>query len=209
MKALSFGPNEYGIPYQVCCRVRPLTEVEATAENKVMVEALSEFEVGYLEKKTGHTGWRSFAFDRVWGPQNSQEDVFVDVEPLALSTVEGSHACIFAYGQTGSGKTYTMQGSNEGQEYGISYRVMSKMLDLLNLRVEASMAANDCNGSVESVPTFHYELQLSMIEVYNEEVHDLLRSSGPAVNMEIRKDADGILQVGILSSLHNMGISWG
>ena len=51
-------------------------------------------------------------FDRVWGPDYSQTSVFQDVEPLALSVVDGFNACIFAYGQTGSGKTFTMEGKS-------------------------------------------------------------------------------------------------
>lgn len=46
-------------------------------------------------------------FDRVWGPEASQSDVFFDVEALALSVVDGFNTCIMAYGQTSSGKTYT------------------------------------------------------------------------------------------------------
>jgi len=88
-----------------------------------------------------------------------------------------------------------MQGTHEGQEYGISYRVMSKMLDLLNLRVEASMAGEGEEVSNRVTPAFQYQLQLSMIEVYNEEIRDLLRPSGPGVNLEARRDGEGVLQV--------------
>ena len=48
----------------------------------------------------------------MWGTHATQEQVFIQVEPLALSVVDGYNACIFAYGQTGSGKTHTMVGSS-------------------------------------------------------------------------------------------------
>jgi hypothetical protein len=41
----------------------------------------------------------SSTIDKVWGPDARQRDVFQDVEPMALSVVDGYNACIFAYGQ--------------------------------------------------------------------------------------------------------------
>lgn len=52
--------------------------------------------------------WKSFAFDRVWPADANQVDIFADIEPLVLSTLDGYNACVMAYGQTGSGKTHTM-----------------------------------------------------------------------------------------------------
>lgn len=57
----------------------------------------------------------SFAFDRVFGPQAHQEDLFMAVgKRLLTHTLEGYNSCIFVYGQTGSGKTFTMMGNNSG-----------------------------------------------------------------------------------------------
>jgi Microtubule binding len=85
---------------QVYCRVRPMTISEMQRGYKEIVESLSETEVGCFDSRTNK--WKSFAYDRVWGPDQSQQSVFQDVEPLALSVVEGFNACIFAYGQTGT-----------------------------------------------------------------------------------------------------------
>ena len=85
---------------QVYSRVRPTTLSETKKGCKTVVEALSETELGCFDNRTNK--WKSFAFDRVWGPDQSQQSVFQDVEPLALSVVDGYNACIFAYGQTGS-----------------------------------------------------------------------------------------------------------
>jgi len=83
---------------QVCCRVRPLTNGEIKRGTKRVVEPLSDSEVGVFDKRTKN--WKSFAFDKVWGPDSHQLGVFQDVEPLALSVVDGYNSCIFAYGQT-------------------------------------------------------------------------------------------------------------
>uniref|UniRef100_K7E7Z3 Kinesin family member C2 n=1 Tax=Ornithorhynchus anatinus TaxID=9258 RepID=K7E7Z3_ORNAN len=56
---------------------------------------------------------RRFCLDRVFPPQATQEEVFLELEPTVLSCLSGYSVCIFAYGQTGSGKTYTMEGPSE------------------------------------------------------------------------------------------------
>jgi kinesin family protein C2/C3 len=83
---------------QVCCRVRPMKSSELKGGQSRLIEPLSETEVGCFDSRT--KTWRSFVFDKVWGPDSTQQGVFQDVEPLALSVVEGYNACIFAYGQT-------------------------------------------------------------------------------------------------------------
>lgn len=80
---------------QVYCRIRPMSSTEIQQSSKSVVEPLSETEVGCFDQRTNK--WKSFQFDRVWGPDQSQRSVFQDVEPLALSVVDGFNACIFAY----------------------------------------------------------------------------------------------------------------
>jgi kinesin family member C2/C3 len=83
---------------QVFCRIRPMGIDEIQKGYKVGVEALSETELGCYDNRTNK--WKPFNFDRVWGPDHSQQSIFQDVEPIALSVVDGFNACIFAYGQT-------------------------------------------------------------------------------------------------------------
>lgn len=83
---------------QVFCRIRPMSINEIQKGCKAVVEGLSETELGCFDARTNQ--WKSFGFDRVWGPDQSQQNIFQDVEPIALSVVDGFNACIFAYGQT-------------------------------------------------------------------------------------------------------------
>jgi len=83
---------------QVFCRIRPMSFTEIQKGCKAVVEALSESELGCFDARTN--AWKSFGFDKVWGPDQSQQSIFQDVEPIALSVVDGFNACIFAYGQT-------------------------------------------------------------------------------------------------------------
>ncbi len=84
---------------QVCCRIRPMTAGESQQGLHEVAQSLSETEVGCFDERT--RSWKSYAFDKVWGPESRQKDVFQDVEPLALSVIDGYNACIFAYGQSG------------------------------------------------------------------------------------------------------------
>jgi len=189
---------------QVYCRIRPLTIAEMQQGSKTVVEALSETEAGCFDERTNK--WKSFAFDRTWGPDQSQQRIFQDVEPLALSVVDGYNACIFAYGQTGSGKTFTMEGSAENNQYGISYRTIQKIFHLLSLRAQQQRAAemfvgSESAGEPDEQVQFTFSLELGMLEIYNDEVYDLLTGDGARASgtkqgsLEVRRNQDGRIEV--------------
>jgi kinesin family member C2/C3 len=70
--------------------------------------------------------------------------------------LDGFNVCIFAYGQTGTGKTFTMEGI-EGAR-GVNYRILEELFQIIK----------------EREGTFQYEITVSVLEVYNEQSHDLL-----------------------------------
>uniref|UniRef100_A0A8C0PTV3 Kinesin-like protein n=1 Tax=Canis lupus familiaris TaxID=9615 RepID=A0A8C0PTV3_CANLF len=59
---------------------------------------------------------KTYNFERVYGPEESQQVVFGDVCPLLTSLIDGYNVCIMAYGQTGCGKSYTMLGPHSKEE---------------------------------------------------------------------------------------------
>jgi hypothetical protein len=154
---------------------------------KVCVQVVEENELLCYDKRS--TEWKSFVFDKCWEQTAKQDEVFVDIEPLALSVVDGFNVSIIAYGQTGSGKTYTMNGIES--EPGISYRTMNKIFQLLEYKkmqekygppkfqssslsasdsgAEATVPENDLSTETER-PEFLYTIQVSMLEIYNEQV---------------------------------------
>ena len=185
---------------QVCCRVRPMRRSEYAAGLKLGVEALSETEVGCFDNRT--QTWKSYAFDKVWGPNEGQMQVYQDVEPLALSVVDGYNSCIFAYGQTGSGKTYTMEGTSENHQFGVSYRVIQKIFNLLEFRSRQHNHHGSSSDSIES--KFDFSIEVGMLEIYNEDIFDLLttdsvsdrrKSQARKTSLDIRRGGNNIVEV--------------
>ncbi|CAN0095903.1 unnamed protein product, partial [Sphacelaria rigidula] len=109
----------------------------------------------------------SCAFDHVFGGHASQEDVFKEVSGFVQSALDGFKVCLFSYGQTGSGKTHTMTGSGSGRMRGVIPRSVEHIL--------ARVA--------ELQGQWSYDVQASFLEIYNEELKDLLGEYGG--------DADG------------------
>ncbi|EED94949.1 predicted protein, partial [Thalassiosira pseudonana CCMP1335] len=170
---------------QVCCRIRPMTGEEFQRGYREVAQSLSETELGLFYERT--RTWKSFVFDKIWGQDASQKDVFQDVEPMALSVIDGYNSCIFAYGQTGSGKTYTMEGDKENNQYGISQRTIHKLFSMLQDRPSR----------------FEYSIEVGMLEIYNDEVYDLLSNdvtkdvhgSSHRKSLDIRQGAESTVEV--------------
>ncbi|CAL9065484.1 kinesin-like protein KIN-14C [Musa acuminata AAA Group] len=145
---------------RVYCRIRPYL----SGENKKQSTIYHIGENGELilanPTKQGKDGQRVFNFNKVFGPSATQEEVFLDTRPLIQSILDGYNVCIFAYGQTGSGKTYTMTGPDSSSEtdWGVNYRALNDLFQISQTRIE----------------TFIYEVGVQMVEVYNEQVRDLL-----------------------------------
>ncbi|GFN89297.1 kinesin-like protein [Plakobranchus ocellatus] len=110
---------------------------------------------------------KTFNFDKVYTPEVTQEQIFTDTQPIITSCVDGYNVCLLAYGQTGSGKTYTMMGPEDNP--GINIRAITELLKVCAERVE----------------TKTYNLKVSMVEIYNETVQDLLTSDARTLDLQM------------------------
>uniref|UniRef100_H2MW05 Kinesin-like protein n=1 Tax=Oryzias latipes TaxID=8090 RepID=H2MW05_ORYLA len=156
---------------RVFCRVRPVSQEEQdSADAKTLLSFDSEDDaVLYLSNK-GKT--MTFELDKIFPPQATQEEVFQEVQSLVTSCIDGFNVCIFAYGQTGSGKTYTMEGV-EGDP-GINQRALRLLFDEVT----------------EKAPDWDYRITVSLVEIYNETLRDLLREN-PTDKLDIKMNPDG------------------
>ncbi|KAF5462449.1 hypothetical protein F2P56_018455 [Juglans regia] len=163
---------------RVYCRVRPFLSGQS---NHFSIVDYTEDEIITISTPLKHGKGRSFSFNKVFGPSATQAEVFSDMQPLIRSVLDGFNVCIFAYGQTGSGKTYTMTGPRELTEksQGVNYRALSDLFHLAKQREE----------------TFCYDVSVQMIEIYNEQVRDLLITDGTNKRLEIRNNSHNGLNV--------------
>ncbi|XP_018454984.1 kinesin-like protein KIN-14P [Raphanus sativus] len=145
---------------RVFCRVRPFLPGQGAPDT--VVEHVGEDGELVVTNPTrpGKDGLRQFRFNKVYSTNATQAEVFSDIKPLVRSVLDGFNVCIFAYGQTGSGKTYTMTGPDGASEedWGVNYRALNDLFKISQSR----------KGNI------NYEVGVQMVEIYNEQVLDLL-----------------------------------
>ncbi|KAL3503429.1 hypothetical protein ACH5RR_037878 [Cinchona calisaya] len=172
---------------RVFCRVRPLLSDDACAPEMKVISfptAMESLERGIDLSQNGQK--HSFTFDKVFMPDASQEDVFVEISQLVQSALDGYKVCIFAYGQTGSGKTYTMMGKpGNSDQKGLIPRTLEQVFET--------------KQTLQS-QGWRYEMQVSMLEIYNETIRDLLPSrTDGGKQYAIKHDANGNTHVSDLT----------
>ncbi|KAJ8302055.1 hypothetical protein KUTeg_021042 [Tegillarca granosa] len=111
------------------------------------------------------TGKKLFSFDKVFAMDATQEQIFDDTKPIITSCVDGYNVSLLAYGQTGSGKTFTMMGPENNP--GINVRAIKELFTVTQERTE----------------TMSYEISVSMIEIYNETIADLLNNEAKVLEL--------------------------
>ncbi|XP_036267335.1 chromosome-associated kinesin KIF4A isoform X2 [Pipistrellus kuhlii] len=171
-----------GIPVRVALRCRPLVPKEISEGCQTCLS----FVPGEPQVVVGTD--KSFTYDFVFDPSAEQEEVFnTAVAPLIKDIFKGYNATILAYGQTGSGKTYSMGSAyTTDQENEPTVGVIPRVIRLLFKEIDKKS-------------DFEFTLKVSYLEIYNEEILDLLCSSREkASQINIREDPkEGIKIVGL------------
>ncbi|CAM8879294.1 unnamed protein product [Rhodiola kirilowii] len=157
---------------RVFCRCRPLSKHELSSGYQDIVD-FEGAKDGELVIFAGGPSKKIFKFDRVYTPKDDQVDVFADASPLVVSVLDGYNVCIFAYGQTGTGKTFTMEGPPNNR--GVNYRTVEHLFEIARERSEM----------------FSYDICVSVLEVYNEQLRDLLATSTSSKRLEIKQGSEG------------------
>jgi len=203
---------------RVAVRIRPLTSRETSEGGKVAVDSNAFNRTVSLAK-------RKFTYDSVFHPTVTQLDLYNNVAPPLLDAFLGGYnATVIAYGQTGSGKTYTMgsesgvgveKSGNLSDNVGLIPRFTSHLFATLVERREASEKAllqtwEEDTAPKQSVSLIDFQLSASFIEVYGENVYDLLDDSRDP--LQIREDSNkavfvqGLKCVSIANSSEAMNV---
>ncbi|KAK5908848.1 hypothetical protein CgunFtcFv8_016871 [Champsocephalus gunnari] len=170
--------DEKGSNIQVVVRCRPFNTVERKSSYGVMDCDSSRKEVvvrtGGMNDKASR---KTYTFDMVFGPAAKQIDVYRSVVfPILDEVIMGYNCTVFAYGQTGTGKTFTMEGERTPDEQftweedplaGVIPRTLHQIFEKLSE-----------NGT-------EFSVKVSLLEIYNEELFDLL-STGDDVTERLQ-----------------------
>ncbi|CAK8680879.1 unnamed protein product [Clavelina lepadiformis] len=170
----------------VTVRCRPTNQSERQHRVRKVVECNSKAREVHVSTATTSMGLSAaqqtkvYNFDKVFGQNSTQLDVYRNVVESQLKDVLSGYNCtVLAYGQTGTGKTYTMEGERtREQDYswdtdpraGIVPRALSQLFDCLEKA-----------GS-------EFSVRVSLLEIYNEEIYDLLSHSSEVIKMKIYED---------------------
>mmetsp|Transcript_114371 Transcript_114371/g.220243 ORF Transcript_114371/g.220243 Transcript_114371/m.220243 type:complete len:562 (+) Transcript_114371:2-1687(+) len=167
------GEGDEGTPcIKVCVRVRPFIkeELEGGRSGGVCQLCIE------MPTKTSTVMFgrgpepKVFEFDRCYWSHSSDHHLYATQETLYQEqgvdminkALKGYNNCIFAYGQTGSGKSYSVVGGKSVDQQGLLPRIVTGLFE----RFDAM------DASVKKT------CKVSFLEVYNEQIHDLLADKG-------------------------------
>lgn len=179
---------------QVVLRLRPLLRKELKYNKRNVIRVLDhntiifdpfESDGGASEDTDVSRSYDRFArkdlkmsFDRVFGSEATNYDIFkYAMRPLVSSVLKGYNCSAFVYGVTGAGKTYTMLGTESHR--GIMYSTMDELFK-----------------QIEPLGShYNIDVRISYVEVYNEQVINLLTKAGP---LKLREDSTGVVIEGVV-----------
>ncbi len=194
IEATSSSTNDLGAnaeSIKVLVRVRPLDGYidggDETNTSAVDIQSNTSLAVVANDK-------RSFqcTFDNVLGPYSTQKEVYSIVKSCTESVLDGFNSTIFAYGQTGSGKTYSMYGppTENGSRTNMSNP------DVIGL---IPRAINDIFelGNKSDKGIIKLSVYCSFVQIYNEQLYDMLRDASMGCPLTIREDLKEIYVQGL------------
>jgi len=145
---------------KVIVRCRPMNkrEKDLKSQNVVFMDQAT-YSCSLVNPKEPNVPAKSFAFDGAYGPDSTTEAIYNDNGfALVEGVLEGYNGTVFAYGQTGCGKSFSMQGiPNPATQRGIIPRAFEHIFE-----------------AIDASENMKYLVQASYLEIYNEEIRDLL-----------------------------------
>lgn len=183
----------------VAVRVRPLSQKEIDNGNKSCCNVINgnivaiskEGEAGgYLKSQLGSV--IDYGFDVAFDTDATQLEVYEKTAKKFIpNVISGLNVTVFAYGATGAGKTHTMLGNTRADEaanHADAGIIPNAVFDLFSQINEKN--ANLLYGE-------EYSIIISFIEVYNEQVYDLLDQTGKILSLREDQDKGVVVVAGV------------
>jgi kinesin family protein 3/17 len=171
---------------KVVVRIRPISAEEERNGNVVAAEAFPDRGLIAVKNPKANDSEppKNFTFDAVFAANVEQKHIYdVCASSVVESVLNGYNGTIFAYGQTGSGKTHTMEGRPDPPHLrGIIPNSFTHIFDY-----------------VSSAKDLQFLVRASYLEIYNEEIRDLL-SKDPKNSLELKENIDSGVYVKDLTS---------
>ena len=189
------NPKDILEPFKVYVRIRPflskeilklkrnnstsLLVVGSNQNNYNYINAQSIFGVDrqtlYVYDNKYHKKERKYFFNNIFTENNNNKDVFdISIKPIIKNVINGYNSTVLAYGVTGTGKTHTIFG------------------DLSLQNGEEGIAIKACDYLFRKLSSNYFEdeflIKVSYIEIYNENVIDLLNNESNSVSLMIIED---------------------
>lgn len=189
---ISLGDGEEGV--RVCVRIRPLSfkNDNNSSDDDADDGELHSRPRAYVVSSDGNNiivpsdESARYTFDRVYGESSTTLQLYDDMVADIVESVirHGRNGTVFTYGQTSTGKTHTMHGI-----------LMAAGRDLFGITLDTTGASvNDTTTATtaRSLTT----IKISCMELYNEEVRDLLVNDNNATqSLPIQEDRRGNVHI--------------
>jgi hypothetical protein len=198
---------------QVCVRIRPLLNEEILYEGNCPVWSWKENQITpipFHQRNNSVSSGSSvnsngpnfseyslanpnaiFTFDQLFSPESTNYDIFNSViKDIVVAGMNGYHGSVFTYGQTSSGKTFTMYGEEipssstpvAAPSSSSSSSPAGKQIGVITQTIQY------CFHSINNFPNREFLLRVSYLEVYNEQVKDLLSTDSRDIPIKILYD---------------------
>lgn len=174
---------------RVAVRVRPQLTKERLPE---CIECQPDGSTLKLDLESAGPMWpmrgppmRSFSFDAVYGPETSQQAFFdgCGVREMLDAALDGYTSTVFAFGQTGSGKTFTVSGKAADHRSGSSHPTDVRAIALNDTMGLMQRSAAYLYEGMASRPDVRFKVRATYLEIYNEQVVDLVEPSSGALGV--------------------------
>ncbi|CRG93363.1 kinesin-8, putative [Plasmodium gallinaceum] len=173
----ALGEKDITYNMNVVIRCRPMSVTEKNDGAKNVIKILDNKMVVLLDPsdnsdnvlRQNRSREKKYVFDYAFDENSSQEDVYNNsVKCLIDAVIKGYNSTVFAYGATGAGKTHTIIGYKN--EPGIMMMILKDLFE----KIKSLEVMNE------------YKVKCSFIEIYNENICDLLNPSSEY--LDLRED---------------------